>query len=43
MESNLTERMCVVMETIERDSQNVLEVQVSRSEYVLRDFCPVPY
>jgi hypothetical protein len=43
MESNLTERLGVVMENIERDSQDVLDVEVSGTESVLRDLCPVPY
>lgn len=43
MESNLTERLGVAMETIERDSQDVLDVEVSGTESVLRDYCPVPY
>jgi hypothetical protein len=41
MESSLTERL--VTETIECDSQNVLDVEVSGTESVLRDLCPVPY
>jgi hypothetical protein len=43
MESNLTETPGLVMETIERDSRNVLDVEVSGTESVLRDLCPVPY
>jgi hypothetical protein len=43
VESNLTETRGVVMETIERDSQDVLDVEVSGTESVLRDLCPVPY
>jgi len=43
MERNLKERLGVVMETIERDSQDVLEVEVSGTESILRDLCPVRY
>lgn len=43
MESNLTEKLGVVMETVERDSLCVLDVEVSGTESVLRDLCPVPY
>jgi hypothetical protein len=43
MESNLTERLVVVVETIERDSQNVLDAEVSGTESVLRDLRRVPY
>ena len=42
MESNLTERLDVVMENTERDSQDVLDVEVSGTESFLRDFCPAP-
>lgn len=43
MESNLAEKLGVVMETMERDSQYVLDVEVSGTESVVRDLCPVPY
>ena len=39
MESDLTEKLGVVMETIERDSRDVLDVEVSGTESVLRDLC----